>query len=401
MRVTLLAIILALYSIMLFSIDYSLSGDYQARGIMFNDLDNKDSEFLDNRLHLYSTFKLNDILDLNFNLEVGYVTWGVIPDVLNDVDGLNFPVEGGAIGTRGLNIRTTEMNILYKMKSLKTDIKVGQQYWADPVSLILDDYFSGISAKTTFSESTVFELLYIKANEGHYNEADDDNVFISNFTTELVFPLGFMLLYNDYVDDKVKDFVAIPYVNMPYCNFDFGLTGIVDYYYKEGAKNKIGLGSVIRTKYDNEKINAGLDFLTVNKYGINYLSPWYQNGLQIFGIGKIHDSSNLGWSSAYEYDNGVGFSSLVLNGGYVINDELSAFVTGGLISTLDDGADISERLNKHNYGKEINAGFNYQIIPETLSIDVFGALGKTGDLYNVAQRDQGLYQLGTVLRASF
>jgi len=140
----------------------------------------------------------------------------------------------------------------------------------------------------------------------------------------------------------------------------------------------IGFGGVAKANANLDVVEVGLDALIATEYGLTTISPWYQNGLYIYGIGKHHDGTNLYWETPYT-GNSDTFMSLVGNLKAPLNDKMSAFAAAGMLTDI---------------GMEVNAGIEYEIIPDLFNMAVYGAFGSHDN-------DTSNYLLGSTLKLEF
>jgi hypothetical protein len=133
--------------------------------------------------------------------------------------------------------------------------------------------------------------------------------------------------------------------------------------------------------------------LYVSENGLDSLSPYYTNGLVIFGINSDFDTSCIGWgtdSYGAIYNSGEGFLSLVGTASYTFKEKANLFAAGGFL-TRDDPV-----------GMEGNVGIDYEIAPDVHLITI-GAAGISGkSIESDYDGDNNMvYFFGSQIKAAF
>jgi hypothetical protein len=98
--------------------------------------------------------------------------------------------------------------------------------------------------------------------------------------------------------------------------------------------------------------NAGIgaDLLYMGENGLTVLSPYYQNGLYLFGWGQWNDSVTV----AFPYPDGNdGLLSAVGQVHYQVNPKMKAFANAGYVTTMAN--------NDPGVGLELNAGIEMDL----------------------------------------
>ncbi|MDZ4181789.1 MAG: hypothetical protein U1B83_02845 [Candidatus Cloacimonadaceae bacterium] len=351
---------------MVFAIEFEKDGEFRTRIAIYNDAAENDGGHVDNRFQLGLGADLGQGLNMYAKFEVGDMVWG---------NG------GGGISTTGINVETYELYIDYRLECIQANVKVGQQWWADHRGLILDDTFSGIMLTKDDLLGFKTELGWIKANERWTNNADDYNVFLINAQTESPMPLGAMLLYgrDDNAATEMSNITFMPYATLAAGPVEVDLVGFVDYQiYPSPADDLLGLGAAVKATMNLGVAEVGADVLFATENGLTTISPYYQNGLYIYGYGHHHDGVNLYWGGNYTGNTDT-FLAAVLSARMPFGEKLTAFGAFGIL--LDTGM-------------EVNAGVEYSVIPDLMGVSAYGA-------YGMHDNDTNNYLLGTSLKITF
>jgi|GEM_PF-596191 len=380
-KISLISIIIVLYAI-IYASSFDITGDLRTRVAA-----NNDSTYIDSRFTFGFESKLATDLLVAWRIEIGDLIWGK---------------EGGQINTRGVNVKTTDLYLDYRINAIASNLRIGQQWWADHRSLILDNNFSGI-------------MLYadgikdIKANLGYiYNTTDeemtkDHHVFLADLYSETPFSWGLLTMYgkdqnrsqkvvtrlvpaenpsrdsdtqpvqDDMVEEEIiaktlsSNVLFMPYFSIPIGLFNIDTTILAEYQNLIDADDQWVMGAAVKPEISTERFSLGADILAVQGDGISTLSSYYMNGLYLYGYGIHHDTvtnyAHLGYEFSSESENG--FLSAIGNGSYTLSETLKFFTAGGYLSDLKN----------NKIGAEINGGFEYSPITDMLSLAVFGAIG--------------------------
>ncbi|MDP2172373.1 MAG: hypothetical protein Q8M98_10190 [Candidatus Cloacimonadaceae bacterium] len=351
---------------MVFAIEFKQDGVFRARAAIYNDLNEEDGGHLDNRLQFGLNAELHEYLNMYGKVEIGNLTWGT---------------DGGAITTSGVNIKTFELYIDYRIESLMANVKIGQQWWSDHRGLILNDTFSGIVFTMDNCMSFKTQVGWIKANERWKNKSDDYNVFLINAQTDSPMPAGVLFMYgrDDNPAFEMSNITFMPYVTVKNDPIELDLTGFVDYQmYTSPIDSELSFGAAAKANMDLGMMQIGADILYVSEKGLTTLSPYYQNGLYIYGYGPHHDGVNLYWGN-YNAPQNANFLSAVASVRMPLNDSMTAFGAFGLL--IDTGM-------------EINAGIEINLIPDLLKLSGYGA-------YGIHESETKNYMFGTTIKTSF
>ncbi|MDD4310617.1 MAG: hypothetical protein PHO32_09570, partial [Candidatus Cloacimonetes bacterium] len=285
---------------------------------------------------------------------------------------------GGGLSTNAVNIETSELYIDYMIAALDAKIRVGQQYWADHRSLVLDDYFSGIMFSKDLAGGFKSEFAFMKILENNKNAVDDYNVFMANMQSETPFPWGVTMMGGYLADSNNGNVTLMPYFSMESGPAKLDITPFMDYQIYPGD-DEMGFGVAAKADLDMDIMQVGGDLLFATENGLTTLSPWYQNGLYIYGIGAHHDGLNLHWNTPYS-GNSDSFLSAVGKVRASMVEKTTFFAAAGLV--LD-------------HGFEVNGGLEYQVIEDIMSLAGYAALGlhDSDDTFN--------YAVGTTLQINF
>ena len=368
-KLILILLTLAAFNVLL-GVDFSFDGENRTRAAIYNDDKDSRGNHVDNKLLLGMNSDLTDELKLRVNLQFGDVVWG----------GNN----GGGIAA-GVPVRAYELYIDYRIEAIKSNLKIGQQYWADHRSLMIDDSFSGIM----FSHDDLLgfntDLGWILQYEGDRYKGNDVNTFLLSMQTEKPLPLGLQAFFTLDNDADQNYLTLLPYLNLDFAPLSIDLTGIVDLTSVDDDDD-IDFGTAVKGTVTLEPVEFAVDVLYYanEDQELNYsISPYYMNGLYIFGIGEHfdgyigNDAIDWYWGQTMNKDMYLGSVASIKA---KLNDKFSLFGAAGLI--LDTGS-------------EVNGGLEISLIPESLDLAIYGAYGAHKDY------DYKNYLFGTTLKASF
>lgn len=351
---------------LLTAFEFEYDGEHRTRAALYNDAEDQAGEHIDSKLLLGLNANLIRDLTMRINLQLGDIVWG-------DAD------SGGGIAA-AIPVKAYELYIDYRVEAISSNIRVGQQYWADHRSIMLDDSFSGVMFTADNFLSFKTELGWIKQVEGAANEnKDDTNSFLISLSTEKPLPWGLQSFYTRNNEEKTGIVTLLPWLTADIKPLTLDLVGIYQYTDSDG-NGDMDLGASARATVDLDPVEAGVDLLYYgNEDGeLNYsISNYYQNELYIFGIGKHHDALCIycGQSAnADMYLGTVGFANVKLS------EKVKAFAAVGLVADT---------------GYEVNGGLEFGLIPETLLLSAYGAYGK------LETNSFGNYLFGTTLKATF
>lgn len=359
--------------------DFKLTygGEFRTRAIMNNDLDENDGGWFDNRMRFDIAAKLSETTSVFWGGEVGDIVW-------SDFGNIDPAVE------------TRELYLDYTMNWMDLKLRFGQQYWYDHRALVLDDYFSGITADLTLAGIPT-ELGFLKSYEGEINKLDDSHVAFANFMFKTPIEWGLTAMFGQCHEDKEADIWVIPYFMLNFEPVTLDLTAVVNHKMfpenLDGDESELGIAFAAKLEADMTA-KLGLDFLYVTKEGINTLSPYYENGLYLFGNMLPYDGVQVHDDIWMPYGPGADpYMSIVGKVGYPLNEKTDITVAGGMVSKGDP------------IGMEVNVGVDYRI-NKYLSFNPVLAVGQTGEGLepdNILGEDQTnfVYMLGGLLKASF
>ncbi|PKN80742.1 MAG: hypothetical protein CVU48_01000 [Candidatus Cloacimonetes bacterium HGW-Cloacimonetes-1] len=335
----------------LLAVEFDFSGELRERAAMYNNASEKDGGHIDNRMILSMQSQLDPRLDIALKLEIGNIIWGD-------------PGTGGNISTRGINIETLELYLDLKFPSIESHVRVGQQYWGDHRSLILDDQFSGIIFSMDNFMSYKTDFAFIKAVENNRNKKDDFNVFFVNIIAEQPFDSGLLALLGRDQFMKATNITLMPYVVLPIGPAKLDATLFVDYQTTLNQKDRFGIGTALRAEMSMDELEVYGDILVVSEDGLTTVSPYYQSGLYLYSYGSLHDGVGIYWNDDYSAaSNSDGYLSAVFGMKYPLMDNMKVFGAIGSVNTFKDSV-----------GVELNAGLEYKLIEDTMKVCPFGAL---------------------------
>jgi hypothetical protein len=364
------------------AIEFEFDGENRTRAAFYNDMSEDDGGHVDNQAYLGMNAHLHDNLMMRVNLQFGDVTWG---------DDEYYPYwdksSWGGI-TSAVDIKAYELYVDYRIEAIQSNIRVGQQYWCDHMSLILDDSFSGVMLQMDDLGGFQTDLGWIKVNEYDPLEKDDYNYFLVNMQTAETIPMGVLASFAHDADMDYSTLTLMPNVSLQADPLSIDAAAFMGVHFFDEADNKVGLGAAVKANADLGGLNVGADLLFATENGIETLSPYYMNGLYIYGIGRHHDGVNLYWDWAGPYNfNADTFLSFVGQIGAPITEKIGFFGAAGYL--LDEGF-------------EINAGLEYDIIPDLMQLAGYAAMGWHED-FEYGEKSDGPtnYVLGTTLFIAF
>lgn len=375
-----------LIATLLMATSFDMSGELRSRYASLIDVADTDTTWVDSRLSFNFESQLHEKLSLAWKVEIGDLVWGK---------------DGANIGTKGINIETSELYLDYQIGSLPARLRLGQMWWADHRSLILDDNFSGVMLFLEPKEGFAADLAYIYTT-GDEAMTEPYHIFLADLKYEKPFSMGLLAMYGknqakiqktilqadeamkdsdpegnpeDEEPDEVKSISKTLSSNlllMPYCSLSLGaleldVTLLAEYQNLDGESDQWVLGAALKPNVELGLLSLGADLLAVQGDGISTLSSYYMNGLYLYGYGAHHDGvtnyENLGYEFTSENDDG--FYSAVANATAKLKDNFSFLIAGGMLSNLEN-----KRI-----GAEINAGLEYTPLEDMISFNLFSALG--------------------------
>lgn len=361
MKKMILILIPLLLASMLAAWEFTYDGEFRTRAAIYNDWRERNDGHVDSRLDLGLNAQLHPNLKLRANLHMGDVVWG----------------QGGGLIPAAVGINAYEMYVDYTFQSRESSIRVGQQYWHDPMSLILDDSFSGVMFTHQDLAGFKSELAWVKALErGSFD--DDNNYFLLNMKNNGELPWGFYASYAQWGVGNDDSFTLMPYVSMRQDAVSLDASAFVGLHFNSPEDDEMGFGAAVKADVNLGGLTVGGDILFATENGIVTLSPYYQNGLFIYGINAYNDALSIYWGNPYSGNNNT-FLSLVAKAKAPLSNNLSAFGAAGYV--LD-------------HGFEVNGGVEYKLIPNVIHIIPYGAVG-------LHENDVKNFALGTTLSVPF
>ncbi len=167
-----------------------IGGNYRLRGIIHNmqdgyfgapsigDADDL-QRFLDTRLRLSFDLRPNPMIRLNYQLEIGDITFGANNPPIVDDDGRRLEnVGGGGAGSDGVNLETKNAYIDIQLPWVSgLSFRGGILGWGDQFDwTILATDFTGLQV-TYQREAWWSQLTYLKFAEGSLRDSDDSDWF--------------------------------------------------------------------------------------------------------------------------------------------------------------------------------------------------------------------------------
>lgn len=368
---------------LLAAIEFEYDGEFRTRAAIYNDQYENDGGHVDSRLRLGMATQLYPLLSLYAQLQFGDVIWGALSTYpYNDKTGY-----GGGIPT-SVDISAYQMYIDYRINAIQSNVRVGQQYWADNMGLIIDDSFSGVMLNMDNLAGFKTNFGWIKAQELNLVNNDDYNYFLVNMQAAKPLPWGVFTSYGHSELNKYSTLTLMPFAEVAAGPLDLKANVFAGMHFNNPADDEFGLGAAVKANAELGPLQVGGDLLFATENGIETLSPYYQNGLYIYGFGKHHDGLNLYWDSPYDYPNNKSVLSLVGNLSFPLCDKSKVFGAAGLV--VDSGF-------------EVNAGIEYQVIPDLMLLSGYGAYGIGADSgsENKSGSDANNYLFGTTLMVTF
>jgi len=367
---------------LLAAIDFDYEGEIRTRGAIYNNRYETDGGHVDSRLRLTMKTMLHPQLLLLAQLQFGDVTWGN----LSSYDYKDKSGYGGGIPS-SVSLSAYQMYIDYRINAIRSNVRVGQQYWADNMGLIIDDSFSGVMLNMDSLLGFETKLGWIKSQELNLFDDDDYNYFLINMQAANPLPWGVFASYGHSGLNKYSTFTLMPFAEMAAGPLDLKASVFAGMHFNDPADDEFGLGAAVKANAMLGPLQVGGDLLFATENGIETLSPYYQNGLYIYGFGKHHDGVNLYWDSPYDYPNNDGVFSLVGNVGFQLCQKSKLFGAAGLVV---------------DRGFEVNAGIEYDVIPDLMQLAAYGAFGiATESVPAKSSSKPNNYVLGSTLNITF
>jgi len=347
------------------AIDFKYEGELLTRGAAYNNPYKNDGGDINSRLRMGFDSNITNGLDFRAAFQIGEIYWGE-----NN--------SGGNVGTNGVNVKTSELYLDYLMQSINTNIKIGLQYWADHRGLVLDDYFAGVMLNTDF-EGINLQAGFLKNYEGFHYKHDDYTVLLGSLaaTSPVDWGVNGFIGYNDIPDDG--EVTLLPYATIEAGPATIDVNPFLCYQFIDGD-DEIGIGASVKAGVDLTSIQLGADLLFASENALVTYSPYYQNGLFIYGINIIHDGLDLYWDSNLYDHNSDALLSAVGSIRFPFKDKYALFAAAGIVNDL---------------GMELNGGLECSVINNLMNLKVYGAVGNNDD------SDVTNYAVGTTLQLTF
>ena len=382
MKKILLVLVPLLLVSLLAAIDFDYQGEIRTRGAIYNDQYERDGGHVDSRLRLAMKTMLHPQLLLLAELQFGDVIWGSLS---------SFPSKdktgyGGGIPS-SVSLSAYQMYIDYRINAIQSNVRVGQQYWADNMGLIIDDSFSGVMLNMDDVAGFQTNFAWIKSQELNLVDNDDYNYFLVNMQASNPLPWGVFASYGRSGQLDYSTITLMPFAEIAAGPVDLKANVFAALHFNDPGDDELGFGAAVKANAKIGPIQVVGDLLFATENGIETLSPYYQNGLYIYGFGEHHDGVNLYWDSPYDYPNNDGVLSLVGNVGFQLCQKSKLFGATGIVT---------------DRGFELNAGIEYEVIPDLMQLAAYGALGiATESEVGKASDKPTNYLLGTTLNITF
>jgi hypothetical protein len=343
MKKTVIICAIMLSAVLLSALPLTCDGDFITRFALYNDSNENKMGDVDSRLWLGLNAQIAKNLLFRLNLQVGSFRWGD----LNDYDDPYGMVKLDAYEAYGD----------YYMDCIETDFRFGRQYWQSPLSMVNDDSYTGVM----FSREDLFgfksELGWAKVYDDDDLAYDEDYTFL-NFKQNAT-PFG---LYGSWYkqSNRANAFSLMPWMDWESNNLNVKAAAFAGLQtYPSPSTAKFGAGAAAKVSLELEPLKLGVDALFSLGDGMRSLSPYYQNGLYIYGINPNHDGRNLYWDTPYDGSGSFEFSA-VANAGAQLNEKISVNGALGYLS---------------HQGGEANVTANYSLIPDIMDFSAYTALG--------------------------
>lgn len=400
MKKLLLVTIVALLSVSLFA-ELKTSGEMRTRMTLWtnwNDANdvisvkdhNLSSSEIDSRMRLKFDNSFDENLRAVLYTEVGDIQWG-------NAD------KGGAVETDGKIIEVKQAYMEYLCKQFNTKFQVGLIGWKDHRGLVLNTDLAAMTGYYTNGDH-VLGVGLAKLTENDVAKDDDSDLIIVDYTYQKMF--GAQVFYNRVANTDAAGMIFVdsgmwimPWFNYKMNNLTLDLmaaynnnsyTARVD---GDEDTTVSGLAAAFNANYkDGYEValdvlySQGSDFNSSDKDQTGFrtiVGKYYDNGLEIWGLGTVNDSRNLfpGNSAAGFIAGGksTGLTSFALRGAYPLTEKLTAKAAVGMVQATEtpDGVDAG-------IGTEIDLGLKYNIY-EKLDLNCAFAYGIPGDYYKDVQ----------------
>jgi len=356
----------------IWAIEFDWDGNFRTRAAMYNDEAEDNGGHIDSRLQLNMHGRFAPNWELVLGTEIGNTNWGGF---------------GGGVGTGGVNIETSELYLHHNWIAKGLEFKLGQQWYADHRSMVLDDFISGLYISKDDVAGMKAELAYFKANERNTMINDDYHIVMFNLLMDEN-KAGLQTFYgNDLKANGMANFTIMPFYTVPVGSANLDVTAFVDYQVVPGD-DQLGFGAAVKADAELSDLDLGLDILYIGENGLTVLSPYYQNGLYLFGWGNWHDGTTID----FPYPDGdQGLLSAVGQLKYPLNQKMAIFGNLGYVTTMAD--------NDPAVGLEANAGLEICLVPEIAKMAVYGAFGNPGKWTD--GDPNALYMLGSSIKVEF
>jgi hypothetical protein len=428
MKWLLAALALAALATPAFAVNADMTGTLAVRGIATNNFDRNDNaqdhtKFLDQRFRLFTSVAANEnvraVLGLEVDNVLGRTDRAVAGTTLTDSGGDTVTLPGtaagkdlGALGTdKTAALEIKHLYLDFKIPALGTNVKAGSQPFNFGRGLIVNDDAAGllITQPCPIMPDNKLELSWIKTSEATATSNEDDGDF-----------------YGAKYTLKVAGIAIAPYVGYYTAGAGALTKSETDAaFFGADLDGKAGPFGYALTAIYNNWTNATTDGSSVSLYGKGTLD--LAATTLSLEAGRMGDEDNGGNSMSLAQNAATGpvvnISEILTGGMYTSNSTLNANIGGaaslyltnwlyakaGVVQKLGDSmkvsayvahiqqaADSSATVEKITFGQEVDAYFDYTIVPG-LGFNVMGA-------YLLADNDFGddnPWKLGTSLNYKF
>lgn len=369
--------------------DFNYTGSMRTRMALWNQNimdESPHSSKIDSRFRFKLSKKIDDDFMVALRFEMGDMHWGKV----NETD----------IGTDG---KVVELKHAYAKFScpMGGTAQVGLQAWADVRGLIFDDDFAAIIRRGQIAGIDT-EIGWSKVDEGSFDEDDDIDLFLVNFSMMEMFTMQNVIRRSgggNFLDMWFMPSVAL---DNPMATIN-GMVALNMGSYKDatladgsvGDVSNFGYAVSLKGNVKNLPVDLGFDFLMASgddgedpestSY-FNTISSYYMNGLEYMGYG-INDGVGPGTNPG---NSGLGNMDIVVTAGKEVMPGLKVKGAFGMLNTLE-GDDTAR-------GMEFDLGLCKQL-HEKVKLNAVGAFFMPNkDFYG---SDEMVKEISTTLNYKF
>ena len=445
------ALLIAVLAIGANAQEFKYSGQLRTRAAMYSLKlsENGDNSVMnrqtDLRFRPQFECKVNDQLNVVWRAEIGDITFGTQQSKILDKDGKPANVgqsSGGQQGTDGVNVETKSLYLDYKPNEAHL-IRIGLQNYYDPMLLILEDDFAGITYTGKFDNLTAKAGWLISTDDGEKNINESTYGFgIHNLVFDFSYAVDKNLKFglNEFTqlasfNVKNTDSLAInmnatgmwfaPYVNATMLDGTLKIDGEFSYFMgsseydyvinknnvekEENPKDRSGMALMLKSGYKvNDQLSVGFNFLyasgndthsdstNVDAYYEYYQAPYNgtpiskytELGLEIMGTNGSYDAVGLDLAAITSNQARRGIMLPVFYGNYAIDNNYTIGAAFGYGMTaadyeyMKDGA--TEPTKESALGMEFDLNAKIKL-GEKLMVTPYAAFFMPSDGFQVAK----------------